>query len=435
MNTPPNGTKKTTAIANIIIVANAFIWYLIAFNMIRGSLSNINATTHETLLIIGINTGAIVISGLIGSFLFDKFKSRSKFLFYWIAIGAILSILPLGLEISNLMHITIISFIFGVYFGIGMPATMGQHAITTKIEERAKFGGFAFLIIGMIFSVTGLIIFDNIIISCIILGLVRVSGLVIFYFLRKEGKTVYEKENVKYTTILSNRSFFFYFIPWCMFTLVNYMAMPIQTSIFSTELNINTLMAAEYVITAIFAVISGFIADKIGRKRLAIIGFIMLGIGYAVNGLFSGSNIFLTSIIYIVADGIAWGIFYVLFIFTIWGDLANEKAADKIYFLGVLPYVSSYFMQLLLHPYLAGIQKEMIFSFASVFLFLAVLPLIYAPETLPEKIMKDRDLGSYIEKAKKKAAQDAEKGAKKPITKNKKEDEYQEAKKLAEKYY
>ncbi|MDI9576893.1 MAG: hypothetical protein QM398_02000, partial [Thermoproteota archaeon] len=88
-----------------------------------------------------------------------------------------------------------------------------------------------------------------------------------------------------------------------------------------------------------------------------------------------------------------------------------------------------------LHPYLAGIQKEMIFSFASVFLFLAVLPLIYAPETLPEKIMKDRDLRSYIEKAKKKAAQDAEKGAKKPITKNKKEDEYQEAKKLAEKYY
>jgi hypothetical protein len=41
----------------------------------------------------------------------------------------------------------------------------------------------------------------------------------------------------------------------------------------------------------------------------------------------------------------------------------------------------------------------MIFSFASVFLFLAVLPLIYAPETLPEKTMKDRDLKSYIEKA------------------------------------
>ena len=314
-----------------------------------------------------------------------------------------------------------------------MPATMGQHAITTKIEERAKFGGFAFLIIGMIFSVTGLIIFDNIIISCIILGLVRVSGLVIFYFLRKEGKMVYEKENFKYTTILSNRSFFFYFIPWCMFTHVNYMAMPIQTSIFSTELNISTLMAAEYVITAIFAVISGFIADKIGRKRLAIIGFIMLGIGYAVNGLFSGSNIFLTSIIYIVADGIAWGIFYVLFIFTIWGDLANEKLQTNL-LLGVLPYVSSYFMQLLLHPYLAGIQKEMIFSFVSVFLFLAVLLLIYAPETLPEKIMKDRDLRSYIEKAKKKAAEEAEKVTKKNEN-NEGNDKYEEAKKLAEKYY
>ncbi|MFA7080204.1 MAG: hypothetical protein WC203_04825 [Candidatus Bathyarchaeia archaeon] len=213
------------------------------------------------------------------------------------------------------------------------------------------------------------------------------------------------------------------------------MTIPIQQTIFATEVDFNMLMAVEFVVTAIFALISGFVADKFGRKRLAIIGFIMLGIGYAVIGLFANSNLHLTGIIYVFTDGVAWGIFYVLFLFTIWGDLAQGKNADKIYFLGALPYLSSYFMQLLLHPYLAGIQKEMIFSFASVFLFLAVLPLIYAPETLPEKIMKDRDLRSYIEKAKKKAAQDAEKGAKKPITKNKKEDKYQEAKKLAEKYY
>jgi len=32
-------------------------------------------------------------------------------------------------------------------------------------------------------------------------------------------------------------------------------------------------------------------------------------------------------------------------------------------------------------------------------LFLAVLPLVYAPETLPEKQMKDRELKNYIDKA------------------------------------
>jgi hypothetical protein len=32
-------------------------------------------------------------------------------------------------------------------------------------------------------------------------------------------------------------------------------------------------------------------------------------------------------------------------------------------------------------------------------LFLAVLPLFYAPETLPEKVRKERELKFYVEKA------------------------------------
>ena len=54
-----------------------------------------------------------------------------------------------------------------------------------------------------------------------------------------------------------------------------------------------------------------------------------------------------------------------------------------------------------------------VFSFAAFFLFAATLPLFYAPETLPEKVMKDRDLKSYIENAKKKAAKETEKVHKK----------------------
>ena len=431
-----NGANRKRVTANIILVANAFVWYLIAFKILRELIVQINSTSSETLLIIGINAGAIAIAGLIGSFIFDKFKSRRNFLFLWTASGVLLSIVPLGLNLQNFSDIAVISLAFGIYFGLGMPATMGYHSFLTKIEERAKFGGYAFLIIGIVFPIVGLSVFDNIQASCLVLALVRLLGLGIFYLLPKETQIKKEpQEKIKYKDILFNRPFVFYFVPWCMFTLINYMTIPIQQTIFATEVDFNMLMAVEFVVTAIFALISGFVADKFGRKRLAIIGFIMLGIGYAVIGLFANSNLHLTGIIYVFTDGVAWGIFYVLFLFTIWGDLAQGKNADKIYFLGALPYLSSYFMQLLLHPYLAGIQKEMIFSFASVFLFLAVLPLIYAPETLPEKIMKDRDLRSYIEKAKKKATQDAEKGAKKSITKNKKEDKYQEAKKLAEKYY
>jgi hypothetical protein len=46
-------------------------------------------------------------------------------------------------------------------------------------------------------------------------------------------------------------------------------------------------------------------------------------------------------------------------------------------------------------------ETVQIFTFASFFLFIAILPLVYAPETLPEKIMKEKDLKFYVEKAQK----------------------------------
>jgi hypothetical protein len=52
-------------------------------------------------------------------------------------------------------------------------------------------------------------------------------------------------------------------------------------------------------------------------------------------------------------------------------------------------------------PYAEVIPLSTAFSLASFFLFLAVVPLMYAPETLPEKTLRERELKSYIEKAKK----------------------------------
>ena len=68
---------------------------------------------------------------------------------------------------------------------------------------------------------------------------------------------------------------------------------------------------------------------------------------------------------------------------------------------------------------------------------------MYAPETLPEKAIKDRDLKSYVEKARKVAQKEEEQKQKKKEKNQeapedeKEEDnkEYDEARKLAEKYY
>ncbi len=225
-----------------------------------------------------------------GSFIVDKFKKRRLFLYLWLAGGIALSVVPLGLNIANMTDIAIISLIFGMYFGFGMPTTMGYHSSFTNVEGRAKIGGLTFLIIGATFAITGLITLDSLFEICLILAVVRVVGLIVFHLMRaKETKEDPYKETskVKYTSIITNKSFILYFIPWLMFSLINFMVIPIQRAIFPMDNNFALLSALENIVIAFVAVVSGFIADRWGRKRLTIIGFIMLGIGYAVLGLFS----------------------------------------------------------------------------------------------------------------------------------------------------
>ena len=92
----------------------------------------------------------------------------------------------------------------------------------------------------------------------------------------------------------------------------------------------------------------------------------------------------------------------VIFVISVWGDLSYGASSDKYYAIGVLPYFISKFLQLVIGNVVAtSISPYALFSFTAFFLFIAVLPLVYASETLPEKKIKERELKSYIEKAKK----------------------------------
>ena len=229
-----------------------------------------------------------------------------------------------------------------------------------------------------------------------------------------------------------------------MFSIVNYLSIPVQAAVLSqSTLNILTIM--EGAIIGIFALVSGFLIDNFGRKRIAIAGFVLVGIGYSVLGLYPYAMA--SWYFYTVADGLAWGIFYVMFVILIWGDLSFNAQSEKYYAIGILPFFISQFLELSLNKYVAAdISHYALFSFVGFFLFLAVLPLVYAPETLPEKAMQERDLKGYVEKAMKQAQKEAIKSQKKNSSNYEKENkaekeesketpEDEEARKLAEKYY
>ena len=94
--------------------------------------------------------------------------------------------------------------------------------------------------------------------------------------------------------------------------------------------------------------VGGVLCDAVGRKVVVISGFIMLGLGYAVLGIFPLS--FTGWVFYTAVDGIAWGMLGVVFFMTLWGDLAHENSSKKHYALGGLPLLFSNLLQKLVGP-------------------------------------------------------------------------------------
>ncbi len=439
------GLDLKTASINTILVVNALVWYLLVIRFLKYVPASSNIAEYLSLIIILINFLALLLSAFIGSFLVDKIRNRLKILRYWILTGIMVSMLPIAINLTSFESLCIMGAIFGSYFGIGLPALMGYFAATTKPENRARLGGIIFLIIAVSFSILFPIAHDDVFLTSGILSLWRLSGMLFIAFLKPPEKSMRLDEKVTFRSVITNKSFLLYILPWFMFSLVNDFTNQISTNYFSNSnifpadfINNNSVVSS--ILAGASALICGFIADKKGRKRLALIGFALVGIAYAALGFFS--NNYWTAWFYVCADGIAWGAFLMLFIMTIWGDLAQNKSSEKYYLLGIIPYLLSHLTKLFFGTYVSSnIAEGAVFSFASFFLFVAILPLIYAPETLSEKILKNLELNNYVNKALEIFKKETAKNKKSILIQEdeslpeNQDSEFEEAKKLAEKYY
>jgi MFS family permease len=327
-----------------------------------------------------------------------------------------------------------------------MPACMSYFTDSVDAEKRGRVSGVTLLFSGIgifAFGFAAQAIDSNIEIG-IMLAIWRVFSLLLFLFAKSFQKTERKKNFASYKTIVSQKSFILYFTPWVMFSMINYLGIPLESTV--GILDQFSLRIAQTCSMGIFAVVGGFFLDLVGRKRIAIAGFTLLGIGSAIMGLLTGtSNV---AILYFnaIIDGIAWGLLLVLFILVLWSDLSYGSTSDKYYALGVLPFFASRFLEITIGQDIMNIlteNKSALFSLTAFFLFLAVLPLVYAPETLSEKAIKDREMKKYIEKAQK----EAEKAHKKEAENSQREngddeveietnqEDYEEVLKEAEKYY
>ncbi|MFQ6052545.1 MAG: MFS transporter [Candidatus Hydrothermarchaeota archaeon] len=390
------GIARKDFLTVFILLANAFAWHYMTLITINSILGIMSVTYIDNLAVWSAYYLMIIGSSIVGSILSNKID-RINFLYFWMILGAITSSSIALLNNPAVIHVLIISILLGASFGLGMPSCLAYFADHTLIENRGRISGITLLATNLsapFFAIA--LTRSNLMISSIILVAWRASGLIIF-FLKTEEKIASKTRSISFLQIFHDKSFVFYFTAWLMFCLVDRFEGPIMSKFLGNFFHFARIMGP--LIGSLFAFIAGLLSDWVGRKRMVLYGFATLGIAYAIIGIVPAARIswYLLFIINSITTGILW----VTFILILWGDLSQLGTREKYYVIGETPFFLTSIIEVLSTPYVMTIPETSAFSVAAFFLFLAVLPLLYAPETLPKRKIELRRLRKYVEAARK----------------------------------
>ena len=381
-----------------LMVVNLYSWFFPLYIFYEEALRNL-ITDHSLFgFIIGVHYLSALVFAFVGVSIVEKTKNRYRVLVLWMLLGVGSSLLLVFLPMVNsLPYLCFSSFLLGTSLGLGFPSLLAFFADYNDVN-RGKRAGVTFFVSGVGILIVGLTTALLPFIASVAVFVVwRAMACVVFLLQRPKEKQEI-RANITYRSILGERAFLLYFVPWIMYCVINYSEASLLKGFFGREFSYYVPIA-EFGIGGVIAAFGGYLSDLIGRKVVIVSGYAALGIGYAILGLFPYNAV--SWYFYVVVDSISIGVFSLAFFILVWGELAGDKLKEKYFLLGGIPYLILSFLGIALEPYVKDVPVSSAFSLAAFFLFLAILPLMYAPETLPEKTMKERELKGYVEKAKK----------------------------------
>lgn len=381
----------------IVLLVNGLVWFYVAGAMIANMLAQAHLEGEQEMFTYLFYFAFAGLSAFVGSLLLNK-MGRIRLLRIWVVLGVIVSIFPVLANELTFPQILTISAVLGLSFGFGMPSCLSYFARVTNFQNRGLLAGLIFMITNLIVPMLALMLPADLMINCLTSAIWKSSGVFIFLAKSKEKNHLSDDiEEKSFRNILSEKPFISYFTAWLMFCFIERMETPLISDLLSGISTVSLSTGA--LIGAIASFVAGMLSDRIGRKKIILFCFVTFGVAYAVIGLapYSTFSWYLYLGIYSITSGALW----MIFILIIWGELANSKYSEKHYALGELPYFLAYVAQLFVTGHVLQIEKTSAFSIAALFLFLAIIPLMYAPETLPEKRIKEIELKDYIKKAKK----------------------------------
>lgn len=338
---------------------------------------------------------SIILSALVGS-LFLSHVRKTSFLHVWLFFGTIASLLPAVPIGTSFVGAIIVVVALGTALGLGMPSLLSYFADSIPVENRGMIGGLTFF---MVMASAPIVLLTaptlGIVTSAIFLAAWRLWSIPILLTSRQKNETlVCCERTTKLVEVFHNKTFVLYFLAWFMFSMVDGFESLIEFPL-KDEFGF-TMNMVEPVIAAFSALVAGAFGDWVGRKKVIIFGFVFVGIAHAILGI--ASQLWISWFLFFAANGLAIGLLWTMFTIVIWGEIANSSI-EKYYAVGEAPYFLTQIVSLLFAPYVALIPGTSAFSLAAFFLFIAVIPLLYAPETLPEKKIQERQLKIYTEDA------------------------------------
>jgi len=388
--------SRRNILASTLLISGTLSWFF----LINGTIIDIftSITPNEPLssnyfnLGQGLFYGFAILSAIIGSFI-GKTISRRKLLLTWILLGTFSTLL---LTFSQgIIFLIISSMLLGISLGWGLPISIAFLADCTVIEERARIAGivilatfiFAFIILVVIRTLS-LGLSDTLILFAFV-RLISIFALIIGNCDARDHKLIKAINLPK----PAYKEFLFYLAPFVMFCIAAGLAFNLIPGTPEFESAVSLGNSIRFISIAVFGLVSGVVADRIGRKQPIIIGLIMLGVSFALLGF---AMSWTSVVIYLATSGIAWGLFFVIFL-AVPGDLSISGSREKFYAIG-------YILPLSILLGLSAIPGWAIFSgnsslaqLFSLFLFLSIIPILKAKETLSREKVHERQMKEHLE--------------------------------------
>ena len=411
------GIPRRKLFAITILNAGTLSWYMLISHNNFGNMFH-NFSNQSSWIWIGTALFYFfaAFSAIVGV-IFSRRISGMKLLWAWTVFGVITT--GMVLFFKGEAFILIFGPLLGISLGLGFPYSLSLIANCTKSEQRGR--------------VSGILIFETFFMLILVGGIVTelnldatgtVAALIVLRSMSFLALATYKtsacNKPLDETTSVSrintreiNRTFLMYFIPWILFIVAIVLTENIIWPTLRQNTDISLLLDKDpfhYVGTAIFALVSGSIADRFGRKIPTVIGLTLLGSGLILIGTFvSPESVF----IHLMAIGIAFGFLMVIYT-TIPGDLSETNNVEKFYALiVVLPLTIYGGLGALPSIWGANATANFLSPFLAFIMFASSVPVLLAKETLKEDKIAERRMKEHIEKVYKLVQESEEKPQKK----------------------